>query len=338
MKKLTAIAPTRIDLAGGTLDLPPLFLFHTPTVTINIATSVFAHVEIEESTVMKVISRDLNSEASFKNPEDISWREHPKLELILRLVKSFALKENVTVSVSSDAPHGSGLGASSVLATALTAALAEWRQKTLSPRELVEWALSIETQVIKVPAGYQDFWGAVYGGVHAYERALDGNLIRTPLGSPDFRKKLEEYMLLVYTGTPHFSGMNNWQLFKQHIDGDAATVTFFEVLKDNALEMKTAFANESIPEITEALNKDWLTRKAMLPTMSTPEIDKLTEEAMKIGGLALRVCGAGGGGCALLLVEPTKKADVAKLAEGMGMKILSSKIAETGVKTEWSGV
>src|SRR2546430_6599982 len=46
--RLTASAPTRIDLAGGTIDIWPLYLFHDGAATLNAAISLRAHVEIAE--------------------------------------------------------------------------------------------------------------------------------------------------------------------------------------------------------------------------------------------------------------------------------------------------
>src|SRR6187431_3082714 len=42
-----ASAPTRIDLAGGTIDIWPLYLFHDGAATLNAAISLRAHVRIE---------------------------------------------------------------------------------------------------------------------------------------------------------------------------------------------------------------------------------------------------------------------------------------------------
>ena len=41
-----ASAPTRIDLAGGTLDIWPLYLFHDGAQTLNAAISLRAHCSI----------------------------------------------------------------------------------------------------------------------------------------------------------------------------------------------------------------------------------------------------------------------------------------------------
>ena len=331
MKTIKAEAPTRIDLAGGTLDLPPLYLFHPQSLTVNAAIDVKARVTISAHERVEIVSRDQNETALYDSPEDISWQEHPRLELILRLIQSFQPALPMRVEVTSEAPAGSGLGGSSVIAIALTAALARWYNRPLSPEELVEHAKSIETQTIRVPTGYQDYWGAVYGGLHAYEMGLNGKLQRTPLGSKAFLEELQRHLLLVYVGVPHFSGANNWELFKRHIDGDAATVAFFERLKDNALAMKAALLSADIRQVAAALNRDWETRRAMLPTMTTPEIDRLIAETFQAGAFGARVCGAGAGGCTVLLINPDRREALTALVQQMEMQVLPANIAGNGV-------
>lgn len=306
--------------------------------TVNMAIEVTVTASLAPSRTLEVASRDQNMTVAWEHPGLISWEECPGLELILRLVKSFGLKDGVRVEVESRAPAGSGLGGSSAVAIALTRALAEWCHVSLSNDELVEHAKSVETQAIRVPTGYQDYWGAVYGGVHAYEMGLNGRVRVTPLGSEAFHRELERHLLLVYTGKPRFSGGNNWELFKRHMDGERRTVEFFERLKENALFMKAALERESMSLTAEALDRDWATRRAMLPTMTTVEIDRLIEGTSRHGVLAARVCGAGGGGCVALLADPGKRETVTRLVREMGMAVIATKVSRTGIVVEgWEG-
>ncbi len=333
MAKITASAPMRVDFAGGTIDLPPLFLFHYPAPTVNAAVNIKARVSVEPSEKYTIRSLDQNVEATWESVEAIDWTHYPMLELACRLVKSFN-PSPVTVEITSEAPAGSGIGGSSVIAIALTAALAKQVGRQLSEKELVEHAKSIETQTIKVPTGYQDYWGAVYGGIHAFIMGLDGNLELNPLGSAEFRRQLQEQMMLVYVGKPHFSGMNNWQLFKDHIDNANGVPEFFEKLKEHGVRMHQAFNNENLEEIAAVLNDDWQTRKTMLPTMTTPEIELLIEKTFAAGAYAARVCGAGAGGCTLLLVKPEQRAAVEQAVQSLNMQLLDSSISEQGVQVQ----
>ena len=337
MRTIRARAPTRIDLAGGTLDVPPLYLLHEQAATVNMAIDVSARVTISPCDNVVIASRDQDITATWERPSLISWKECPRLELLARLVRSFGPKEHLRVDVDSAAPAGYGLGGSSAVAIALTRALAVWCDVSLSSEELVDYAKSIETQTIRVPTGYQDYWGAVYGGVHAYEMGMNGKVRATPLGSESFHRELERHVLLVYTGRPRFSGSNNWELFKRHMEGEAATIDFFERLKENALVMKEALASESMSRTAEALNRDWRTRKGMLPTMSTMEIETLIEKTAGHGVFAARVCGAGGGGCVALLADPSKRKDLVQRIGEMKMQVIPTRIAETGVVVEGEG-
>src|SRR6266481_4239435 len=60
-------APTRVDFAGGTLDIWPLYLFHPGAVTVNAAISLYASCVIETLQVgdsrIKLVSRDINRDA-----------------------------------------------------------------------------------------------------------------------------------------------------------------------------------------------------------------------------------------------------------------------------------
>jgi D-glycero-alpha-D-manno-heptose-7-phosphate kinase len=44
---IESTAPTRVDLAGGTIDIWPLYLFHPGAATVNFAVSLYARCRIE---------------------------------------------------------------------------------------------------------------------------------------------------------------------------------------------------------------------------------------------------------------------------------------------------
>ena len=130
---------------------------------------------------------------------------------------------------------------------------------------------------------------------------------------------------------PRFSGANNWDLFKRHIEGDRKTVALFEALRDNAISMRDAFIREDVAGIADLLNRDWKTRRRSLPTMSTPSIDRLIRALRRAGALGARVCGAGGGGCLALIIEPEARGRLIALAEGAGARILPCAVNTRGL-------
>src|ERR1700674_2940033 len=59
--RVTSSAPTRIDLAGGTIDIWPLYLFHDGAATLNAAISLRAYVELDSRTDGRVELRSIDT-------------------------------------------------------------------------------------------------------------------------------------------------------------------------------------------------------------------------------------------------------------------------------------
>jgi D-glycero-alpha-D-manno-heptose-7-phosphate kinase len=331
-RTIVAVAPTRIDFAGGTLDIPPLFLFHQPALTVNVAIDLCATVTVRERKghEIRLLARDQDRRALWPASSKIAWGQDRFLELVARHLRSFAPLAGVEVVTDCQAPAGAGTGGSSALAVATTAALTRMKNRRLAKEELIEHAMAVETQTIRVPTGYQDYYAAVYGGASVLEFGLTG-VVRRPAATGEFIEELERHLMLVYTGKPRFSGVNNWQLFKRHIGGDRKVFRFFERLKANAIAMREAFHARDLSDIAEVLNADWATRKAMLPGMSTPLIDALIRKARRAGAMGARVCGAGGGGCVALLADPAARTRLAEIATLHRARILPCRVHRRGL-------
>ncbi|MBF8262110.1 MAG: putative GHMP kinase [candidate division NC10 bacterium] len=329
---IVASAPTRIDFAGGTLDIPPLHLFHQPAITVNVAIDLAAevHVRRRAGRSIRLFAVDQQRQLLWPSRERISWTREPFLELVARLIRSLAPDTGLDIWTDCHAPAGAGTGGSSALAVATAAALAAVTGRRLDRPTLIEQARSIETQAIHVPTGYQDYYAAAYGGASAIEFGLTG-IRRTPVGTKAFLEQLERHLLLVYLGKPRFSGANNWELFKRHIEGDRKTVALFEALKENAISMRNAFLKQDVARIADLLNRDWEIRRRALPAMSSPAIDRLIRALRRAGAIGARVCGAGGGGCLALLIEPKARVRLGEIAASAGARTLPCSINMRGL-------
>ena len=100
--------------------------------------------------------------------------------------------------------------------------------------------------------------------------------------------------------------------------------------------MRYAVEKHDWTEAARLLREEWSHRKKNAPGISTPLIDRMIEVTRRKGALAAKVCGAGGGGCVLFLVEPDARARVASLIENEGATILPVKIARRGVQVRVS--
>src|SRR5438067_13255176 len=110
-------APTRVDLAGGTIDIPPLFLFHEGAATVNFAVSMLAHCRIETRDDDKVILESIDQKAGLETTvgEIASRTSAPRLPLLAQLVYFFRPETGFRMTTESEAPAGAGLAGSSTL-------------------------------------------------------------------------------------------------------------------------------------------------------------------------------------------------------------------------------
>lgn len=329
-------APNRVDLAGGTTDLYPLYLFMEGGFTVNAAIGVYSGVVLTplEGTTIRIVSEDLGSSVEVSDASVLPL-DGP-LGLPGRVVRAVRPPTGLEIVTRNEAPAGSGLGASSALVVALLKGLLSLRGEELSPRELVELAAGIEAASIGVPAGTQDHIAALHGGVSAIEFGYRG-FVRTECGSgPEGCGRLEEMLVLSFTGEGRFSGMNNWDVTKGFIDRQAGLREKLVEIRNIAREMCGAVSEGRWDEIPALVDREWTVRRSLANGISTPRIDAIMSAARKAGAVAGKVCGAGGGGCMITLVQRRERSSVERAIEDEGGRVIPLVIDRCGVRVTQS--
>jgi D-glycero-alpha-D-manno-heptose-7-phosphate kinase len=324
-------APTRVDLAGGTIDIWPLYLFHPGAATVNFAISLRAHCRIETRDDGRIILESRDRQVAFETElaaiEDLIREE--RLELIAKLVHFFKPTVGFHLTAESEAPAGAGLAGSSALNIACIGALNRLCGDRYDERKYVTIAANIETTVIKVPAGFQDYYSALYGGTSCIHFRPDG-IEREALEVDE--ATLERRISICYTGEPRLSGTNNWEITKNHIDGNPELFRLFDGIRDSSLRMREALLADDWQKVSETMREAHPNRKRLAPGVTTPQMDMLVEKALAAGAEAAKVCGAGGGGCIAFLCAEGRRQDVERaLGEEEGVEVLSWKIAREGL-------
>lgn len=326
-------APCRVDLAGGTVDLWPLYLFHPGAVTVNLAVNVLTTCRIHPTSGKQIHlkSIDTGREEKFANFAELCAAKKFNHPLAAYLVKFFAPEAGFRMETHSESPAGAGISGSSALMIASTAALAKFTGRELGLGETRVLAQNIEAQLIKVPTGCQDYYPALYGGASAIHLDPDG-IHREAI--PVALEELDSRFVLAYTGAPRQSGINNWEVFKAHIDGNKKVFRNFENITAIAQAMHTAIGNAKWSEVARLIREEWRLRRTNAPGITTPFIDKLVAVAKKNGGLAAKVCGAGGGGCVLFFTEPGSRERVENSLREAKATILPFRVAREGLSVQ----
>jgi D-glycero-alpha-D-manno-heptose-7-phosphate kinase len=310
------------------MDISPLFLFHENAQTVNFAIDLLATCRLKPRNdgLIRIESKDTG--ASVEGTLE-SLSDRSELELLVRLVKFFKPSKGLTLTTECSAPPGSGLGGSSTLNVAVCGALNSLTGRNYSQEQLLKIARAIETQVIRVPAGVQDYYPAMYGGassIHLKVEGVEREEVKTDLAA------IEERAVLCYTGKPHFSGTNNWEIFKRHIDGDPVIYAQFERIRDTTVKMRNALIEGDLNQMALLLDEEWRTRKELSPGVSTPKIEELIEVAGRAGSLGAKVCGAGGGGCVVFITAEGRKPEVAAAITAAGGQVLDFRIPAGGLE------
>jgi D-glycero-alpha-D-manno-heptose-7-phosphate kinase len=349
-------APTRIDLAGGTIDIWPLYLFVEQPVTVNLAIDLFAEADLNvDPGPGKILLRSEDQLAEM----ELSWKAlaspkpaaiHPALELHYRLLRHFALRQSsiqecrLTLSTRARSPAGAGLGGSSALSVAMVGALSTWfnngADRTVDVlnegERLIDVVRDVETTVIDVPAGMQDYYGAMYGGLQSLRWGI-GEHKREWLPDKVFAG-LENRLLLFYSGQSRNSGINNWALFKSFIDKDALIREKFNKISAAARTLNEALRTEDWDGAAAAIDEEWLVRRGLGSGISTTAIDRAFESAKNIAPITGKICGAGGGGCLFVFLPnriETDSPEVAKISEAFtneGMRPIAFRAVPRGLE------
>jgi D-glycero-alpha-D-manno-heptose-7-phosphate kinase len=306
---IEASAPTRVDLAGGTIDIPPIFLFHDGAATVNFAVSLLAHCRLETRNDDRIFIESIDRGEKFETSlsQISSLRNEPRLELLSKLVYFFKPEVGFNMVTNAEAPAGAGLAGSSTLNIACVGALNRLVGNRYSPDRFIPIANSIETTVIRVIAGFQDYYSAQYGGVASIHFRPDG-IEREALEIDT--KTLEDRIVVLYTGEPRNSGINNWEITKAHIDGDRNIFEIFEGIRDSSIQLREALLEADWNRVGEILKAAHPQRKRLSPNITTPRMDELIDIALSSGAIAPKVCGAGGGGCIAFFCEEGRKTEV----------------------------
>jgi D-glycero-alpha-D-manno-heptose-7-phosphate kinase len=329
--QIFAQAPCRADLAGSTLDLWPLYLFHPGSVTVNMAVNILTTCKItpRKGRAIHLKSVDTGREDRFASLSALMRAKQYDHALAAYLVRFFQPRHGFLLESHSESPAGAGISGSSAMMISTSAALARFVGRDIDIEQIRVISQNVEAQLIGVPTGCQDYYPAMYGGVNAIHLDADG-IHCEPIAIPT--GEMNQRFVLFYTGAPRQSGINNWEVFKQHINGDKHVIRNFAEISRIAQEMHQALKLANWDDVERLLQEEWKLRRTNAPGITTPLIDKLIAAAMKQGARAAKVCGAGGGGCVVVFIEEGSRERVHEAIRKNGGQPLNFQVARDGLR------
>jgi D-glycero-alpha-D-manno-heptose-7-phosphate kinase len=326
-EKFAAVAPIRLDLAGGWTDVPP-FSEREGGIVVTAAVRLFARAEVRlGGRGFRLVSEDLHDALDVEDSAGLV--RDGRLDLLkagLRMLPVGAC----TLTTRSEAPPGSGLGSSGALDVALVAALSFARGESPDPVAIAETACHLEAVEAGIPGGRQDQFASAHGGFLRLDfRDPDAEIQRLKL-DPGFTAELARRMVLCYTSASRFSGSTIARVMRAYEQGDGAVVTALRGLRDVAESMVSALSAGDFGAVGRLLSENWKHQQALDPKMCTEEMARLERAVSDAGALGGKAAGSGAGGC-MFFLAPEDPSGVIEAAAASGVRLLPIRWAMRGV-------
>ncbi len=335
-------APLRLGLAGGASDVSP-FCDRYGGYVLNATIDAYAYCHLMPAVRECVRFTSVDREECFEAEAAAQLSNEGALPLHRavhnRIVRNFNRGEPLSVhlTTTSDAPVGSGLGASSTLVVAMIRAYAEWLKLPLGEYDVAQLAFSIEREDAGMLGGRQDQYAATFGGFNFMEFYADNRVIVNPLRiRENILRELESSIVLYYSGVSRASAdvIRDQAGRVTALDPEAIAAT--QELKQDALLMKEALLKGNVREMACVLGRSWEAKKKLAKSISNQAIDEAYEAAMQAGAYSGRISGAGGGGFIIFMADPVRKYEVIRALRLCGGCILPFHFSDCGAHA-WPG-
>ncbi len=251
---------------------------------------------------------DYSTELSYSKTErvtDIDDIQHPAIRNAMKMLDMHEIR----LTYEADLPARSGLGTSSSFAVGMLNAFYALKGKYADKKKLADDAIHLERVLCNEAGGWQDQIAASFGGFNRINFDSDGYEVLPLIISPERKEKLNNNLLMFFTGFTRFSS-------------DVQRANNVSGTEDKRLKLKKMYdlvndaeavltdKNQDLDDFGRLLDVTWRLKKGTGSAISTGSIDELYEKGLSAGALGGKLLGAGGGGFLVFYVQPEKQSAV----------------------------
>lgn len=292
---------------GGGTDIPSFFNEYGGSV-ISTTFDKFCYVNVRHlPPFMPYMSELVHSKIERVN--DFEEIEQPLIREAMRLHDIHEIR----LTYEGDLPARTGLGTSSTFAVGMLNAFCALKGKYMSKEMLAKEAIMLERNILKEKGGWQDQIAAAYGGLNRIDFKEGKFNVRPVIINPERKKKLDENLMLFYTGIQRFSSDIQANTFAKPKDKTNELLDML-ALVDEA-EKVLVDKNVDLNEFGRLLDLTWKLKRGTGNKVSSSSIDSIYDRAIKAGAIGGKLLGAGGGGFLLFYVEKDKQDAVKRALE-----------------------
>jgi D-glycero-alpha-D-manno-heptose-7-phosphate kinase len=329
---LRAKAPLRLSFAGGGTDVPPFPQVEGGSVlSATINRYAYGTLQPRSDDQICIRSLDFGMTVTYSLEDQLVY--DGKLDLVKAAIVHLGIVSGFDLFLHSDAPPGSGLGASSAMMVALVGLLMQWQNQPLTSHEIAASAYHIERVELGIKGGLQDQYAATFGGFNFIEFLADEVIVHPVTISPDVQNELQYNLLLVFTGQIRLSAQIIEDQVERYEAGNSESVEALRELKRLSIEMRDCLIDDRLSRLGALLDEQWQQKKRMSPRISNAALDRIYAEARAAGATGGKVTGAGGGGYMLFYCPNESRHQVARRLTEMGCSVADFSFEPRGLQT-----
>lgn len=325
----------RLSFAGGGTDVPP-YPQREGGAVLSVAVRRYAYasarVRDDDQFVIRSLDLGLVAEGPIGQLGELDQRLHLLRGPISRLATD---ERGIDLRVQSQAPPGSGLGASSTIVVAVLGALLLAYGRVATPHQMAEMAVEVERKDLGLTGGTQDHYAAVFGGFNFLE-FQDSDVVVNQLKLPHATvATLEHNLLLCDLGSSRESAIIINDQTARYESASGHTQSALRRQRELAVEMKQLLLAGELEQFGRKLGEVWESKRAISPLIATAEADRAYEVAIGAGALGGKIAGAGGGGFMLFYAPFESRFEVAQALRELGHDVTDVALDDDGLRS-WS--
>ena len=293
--------PFRMSFFGGGTDFPGFYREHGGAV-LSTTFDKYCYVNVRHLPRFFDYTTEL-SYAKTERVTDVESIEHPAIREAMKMLDMHEIR----LTYEADLPARSGLGTSSSFAVGMLNAFYALKGKYADKRKLADDAIYLERVLCKESGGIQDQIAASFGGFNKISFNADGYTVSPVIISPERKLRLNDNLMLFFTGFSRFSSDIQVEAEKSLKSKDAQLLEMLQLV-DEAEQVLTS--KTDLTEFGKLLDYTWKLKRGITSKVSTDSIDAIYDKAIKAGATGGKLLGAGGGGFLLFYVETEKQKNV----------------------------
>ncbi len=258
---------------------------------------------------------DYTTELSYSRMERVSRVEDIQHPAVREAMKMLDMHE-IRLTYEADLPARSGLGTSSSFAVGMLNAFYALKGKYADKKRLADEAIYLERVLCAEAGGWQDQIAASFGGFNRIEFSADGYEVLPVIISPERKKRLNDNLLMFFTGFTRFSSELQKVNNVSGTEEKRLRLRRMYALVEDA-EQVLVNKDTDLDDFGRLLDVTWRLKKGTGSSISTGSIDELYDRGMQAGALGGKLLGAGGGGFLLFYVQPEKQEAVKRAMQDL---------------------